>query len=640
MKTIMKKSVNISKLIIFAIFFGFLSIIVNYIGNVIDYKVALIWGMLFILASIVLSINENSNFSYFVLIYLCAFTSECIMQLQIEHSFQLLFTYQRVLDFLLYYFVFLLFGTIAKSKSSGLIIGNIFFFLISSINFAITVFRGKPIYFPDLFSINTAINIVGEYSFPMSKVYFVCIFLYIACVILCVAYKKNYNDCNGRFREKFTKSGLLILIPIMIVFCRIPTQLNLRSYYFTTTQYWLYSFSMSAYQMFVEVPETYNYNEICISEKSDVNDLYEIEKPNVIFIMNESFADLRVISSFEKDDEVMPFFDELKKDKNSASGNLHVSIMGGNTANTEFEVLTGVSMNNLPYDTTAYNLYLNSKTPSLANYFNQLGYRTIAFHPSAKNNYNRNIVYPNLGFQEFYFEEDYTDLKKLRTFASDISNYEHVVEMFENKEKEEKLFLFNVTVQNHGPFTFADSTFNKAIDFKNESFEITEQYLSCLKYSDDALKYLIEYFNNYHEPVILCFFGDHQAKIDDAFYEMLYRKSLSSLTDEETEKRYIVPYLIWTNYDSKMQSNYDVSANYLGTYVIEQIGFPQTGYQKYLNKLRLHYPIITAQTIKKSDLTENISDEEIVNYKNICYNLLFDKNNLWKEIYQLDFNER
>ena len=385
--------------------------------------------------------------------------------------------------------------------------------------------------------------------------------------------------------------------------------------------------------MNIEEPKAYDPETVPIKETSDTAVL-DTQMPNVLFIMNESFADLRVISSFEEGDSAMPFFDELSQRDDVARGNMYVSIYGGNTANTEFEVLTGVSMYILPYDTTAYNLYVNSETMSLASYFNNLGYRTIAFHPSAKTNYNRDNVYPNLGFQEAYFQENFSDLDTLRTFTSDVSNYEKVIEFFEKKNANERLFFFNLTVQNHGPFNFYDDKFENKVAVANEAFSSTQQFLSCLKYSDEALEMLLEYLDTYPEPVAVVFFGDHQAKIDDAFYEMLYEKSLSELSNEEREKQYIVPYMIWTNYQLALEDNVNMSANYLGVYVIEQLGLPQTGYQKFLNSLRQEYPVITAQSIGTDMSTAEFSDSpRLEAYEKCCYNLLFDKDNLWDSIY-------
>lgn len=116
------------------------------------------------------------SFSYPIILLGMAYVAECLMQLQIEHYFELDFSYQRWIDYFIYLLVFWLFSTLSKRKSNGIILGNLFFFALSTINLAITVFRGKPVYFPDLYSVKTAIDVADAFSFPVSKVHLVSAF--------------------------------------------------------------------------------------------------------------------------------------------------------------------------------------------------------------------------------------------------------------------------------------------------------------------------------------------------------------------------------------------------------------------------------------------------------------------------------
>ena len=583
--------------------------------------------------------HKLHGIAHFVMLFTASYVSECLMQLQIEHRFELLFSYQRIIDFLLYLLFFALFASMAKRKSTGIIFGYLFFFCIASLNLAVTVFRGKPVYFPDIYSAGTAMDVAGAYSFPVSKVHIVSALLVLALVLLCAAGRHLREDENGTIQKRMLKSAGIILIPVLLVFLRIPTVLKLRGYYFSTTEYWLYSFSMSGYQMRVFSPDDYDPAHIPIEQTQTAGTVSTDALPNVLFIMNEAFADLRVISDFEEGHKAMPYFDELAKSDFVAAGNLHTSIFGGNTANTEFEVLTGLSMRHLPYDTTAYNLYLNSETHSLADYFVSMGYQTVAFHPSAATNYNRIHVYPNLGFQRALFQEDYDDLETLRTFTSDVSNYEKVIELFDNKPQGTPMFAFNVTVQNHGPFDIHDETFENKVVMEDPGFPSAEQYLSCLNYSDEALRGLLTYLDAYPEPVAVVFFGDHQAKIEDAFYEKLFEKPVGELSDEENRKKFIVPYMIWTNYELVLEDGVDMSANYLGAYVLDQLGMPQPPYYTFLNDLRERYPILTLHEIAAADHVSTDGESMLDAYESISYNLLFDKTHLWNSIYTFISND-
>lgn len=371
------------------------------VAQVISAKVTFIWGILFLINYFNWGKIWDNKFAYIALIILLAYSCEVSMQLMIEHTYDIGFTYQKVIDFILYLFIYLLCGELFNNKKIGLCICLILSWVMITLNLYVTFYRGRPIYFPDLFSAATVVDVAGKYTLFLSKIHVVCTLLFVTCFlpIMCPS-----NKCEPiSIKEKWIKIGVLLVIPCLVILLKIPTALQLRGYFFSTTEYWLYSFAMSGYQMQIEEPENYEPDEKCIEVTSDILPFEASSYPNVVFVMNESFADFRIFSDFFNSEKIIPFFDKESSEYDSISGNLHVSIYGGNTANTEFEVLTGISMNFLPYDTTAYNLYINSETYSLATYFNDLGYRTIAFHPSAKTNYNRNKVYPNLGFQETYF---------------------------------------------------------------------------------------------------------------------------------------------------------------------------------------------------------------------------------------------
>lgn len=578
--------------------------------------------------------RPNPKVLYGIAAVTMAYLCECVMQIQIEHRFALLFSYQRIIDYALYLLVFLILITALRRKSSGLILGTIFFYGISTLNLAVTVFRGKPVYFPDIYSAGTAMAVAGEYSFPISKVHIVSTILMASCVLLLTILRERQDDKNAALGKRMLRVCAMLMIPAALVLFRIPTVLQLRGYYFSTTEYWLYSFSMSAYQMRVLTPSGYESDRVPENvEQQRIQHLSD-ERPNVVFIMNEAFSDLRMISSFEGEDSVMPFFDELAAKDTAARGTLHTSIYGGNTANTEFEVLTGVSMYHLPFDTTAYNLYLNRPTHSLADYFSSLGYQTAAFHPSAATNYNRIRVYPNLGFGKSLFQEDFSDLETLRTFTSDVSNYEIIIEMLDQKESGKPLFLFNVTVQNHGPFDIQDDAFENKVTLPDPNQKEAAQFFSCIKYSDEALEEFVSYVESYPEPVVLVFFGDHQPKINDTFYDMLFGKSPVELSEEENLNRFMVPYLIWTNYGLPLEDGVEMSANYLGAYVVEQLGLPQTQYQCFLNTLRESYPVITVHGVRDAE-TDPDSSGMLGTYEQLSYNLLFDKKHIWEDVYSL-----
>ena len=94
-------------------------------------------------------------------------------------------------------------------------------------------------------------------------------------------------------------------------------------------------------------------------------------------------------------------------------GKLYVSVKGGNTANTEFEFLTGNSMGFLPAGSVPYQQYIKQEQPSLASHLGALGYVTSALHPYRAKRAGRDKVYPLLGFDNTYFQNDFENATKL-----------------------------------------------------------------------------------------------------------------------------------------------------------------------------------------------------------------------------------
>ena len=117
------------------------------------------------------------------------------------------------------------------------------------------------------------------------------------------------------------------------------------------------------------------------------------KKPNVIAIMNESFADLKAVGDLQTSKDYMPFFRKLKE--NAIKGYTYSSVFGGNTANSEFEFMTGNTLAFLPDNSVPYQLFLRSKTAGLTYTLKDQGYSPCyALHPFYKTGYGRYKVYP------------------------------------------------------------------------------------------------------------------------------------------------------------------------------------------------------------------------------------------------------
>ena len=106
----------------------------------------------------------------------------------------------------------------------------------------------------------------------------------------------------------------------------------------------------------------------------------------------------------------------------------------------------------LPEDAVPFHLYVSDGAPSLGAQMKALGYRTVFFHPYLASGWNRRAVYQDFGFDEISFQEAVSDPDYMRGYITDRSSYEHLVQLYEEKEPGEPLFLFNVTMQNHSAY--------------------------------------------------------------------------------------------------------------------------------------------------------------------------------------------
>lgn len=341
----------------------------------------------------------------------------------------------------------------------------------------------------------------------------------------------------------------------------------------------------------------------------------EEEKPLVITIMNESFSDLSVLGPFKCAAEHLKFHRSLKTDPGMIEyGWDYVSTRGGGTARTEFEYLTGSSMQFVP-GSIPFIQYGFEGVPSAAHDFKRVGYTTVAMHPEDPKNWSRDRVFREMGFDRFLSREDFPDARPMVFgHTDDRSNYERLLQ--EVRSHEEPLFLFNVTMQNHGGYAlkaFTDAGRTPVpIDEDLSAFTDAQAFETLMKASDDALAFLIGELRKEKRPVLLTFFGDHQPALDERFEKSLIRKSFEKeggriIPEIEVGERYFkVPYFIWTNREElreKISARAEaeaaggivrrtdvISPNYLGIMTEYYAGLPLTEYGSFLHMLRGKVP--------------------------------------------------
>lgn len=338
------------------------------------------------------------------------------------------------------------------------------------------------------------------------------------------------------------------------------------------------------------------------------NAVLEEPLPNIVVIMNEAFSDLRVLGDFETDVPVLPFWDSLQS--NVIRGWANVSVLGGSTANSEYEFLTSDSAGAFAgASPIPYNSYFTDAEgyPGLVSVLEEQGYETVAFHPYLSSGWNRMQVYHAMDFDDIIFSEDLPEeLDTLRLYVSDKGDYSFVEDWFEEKDAGVPQFFFNVTMQNHGGYTYNGDDFESTVHLTGDAagrFPQTEQYLSLMKASDEALCGLLSYFEEYAEPVILVLFGDHQPRLETGFYEYVSGSPYDRWDLEQRSRQYKTPFIIWSNY--ALPEDYvelgDVSLNYLGPLLLQRAGLKMSGYQRFMLEEYEKLPVYTGQVIQDAE---------------------------------------
>ena len=363
-------------------------------------------------------------------------------------------------------------------------------------------------------------------------------------------------------------------------------------------------------------------------------------KPNILVIMDESFADLSVLGDFTTNKEVMPFINSLTE--NTIKGHTFSSVYGGCTADSEYEFLSGDSMISYPNGAVPYQTYLKSTTymSTIVKNLQNFGYDTTSYHPNEASNWNRTKIYKAIGFDKTMWIGDTINPEYIRNYTSDASDFDTVINQFENKG-DKPLFLFNITMQNHGGYLISDFENEIKVTSADEGiYPKTEQFLTLANKTDEDVKNLLEYLKDYDEPTIVVFFGDHHPKIDSNFIEDMLGESMDNLEIEDLQKLYQTPFFIWANYDIPEQDNVDISINYLSTLLCDTAGLPTTAYQEYLRALREKYPVLNGNGVidsegtyyTKTDALEKF--EDLVTYESFIYNHMFDTKGYIKSFFE------
>ncbi len=552
-----------------------------------------------------------------------------------------------ILNLIVFALIFLVLSGLCKKVCVAAPLANLITCLIGLANYYTILFRDNPILPWDILSVKTAFSVTSNYTFSVE---YRQLFITLGFLFLMVLGTKITLEISGwKWRSVAAITGICAilglnsLMHIQAVTDRVLTFSNLFTQKFTYRDNGFFiSFMNNLQYLSIDVPEGYSEEKVSeiVKEYAVVGGEETEKRPNIIVIMDEAFSDLSVLTEFETNEDYMPFLRSLMAGEDAVSGNLYVSVCGGNTANTEYEFLTGDTTAFLPDGSVAYQQYVKDVMPNLTDQLLGMGYETLSIHPYNTGGWNRNTVYKWFGFEEMRFRKHFHGPEIIRSYVSDREVFNRILSEIQSSDPEKPLFTFAVTMQNHGGYSklYDNSPITITLSGMEGEYPATENYLSLVKRTDDALAEFIGKVEQLEEETVVVFFGDHQPS--DYGARGVLNQMDGESTFEDQMNRYQVPFVIWANYDIEEKQYERLSINYLSTIMMDALDLPMTDYQKYLLNLSEQLPVVTAiGCIDAEGNHYRVKDDAVQDllhpYSIVQYNHLFGKEDRVDEIFTL-----
>ena len=611
--------------------------IVMYVTIGFHIGVLIAYGLLYyLIKSLKIDLDQRCPWLWTAILFVSGaiFTTFSIQYMLLDSElFQRMSDLKWVLNVLCCLVVYLVVQLFTNNAGLSCIISHTSLLSFAFINYFVYLFRGNEFTFSDIRSIGTGLSVAGNYKLQLNDRGAYAIFgaaLFIAFVRKC--------------HVKFARAWQMRIIDAMLAaICVIIVGM---AAYDVNTETWeqkgtyrngyILNYILGIRDSFIAQPDGYSEEAIQkLEKKYSSNDKdyskTDIKDPTIIVIMNESFSNLSVLGDLQTNIPLTPFIDSLKE--NTTKGYALSSVFGAKTPNSEWEYLTGNSMAFLPAGSVVYQQYISDTPTSIVSNLKDDGYTCVAMHPYYATGWSRNQVYPKIGYDEMHFIDDFDQTKILREYITDQELYDKIIERYESRGANEKLYLMGITMQNHGGYGEPYDNFYEGCYKIGRSYTDANQYLSLVHESDKAVKNLIEYFSKVDDPVEIVFFGDHQPSLNSNFYPLLNGKGMSGLTEDELEALYTVPFFIWTNYDTPEETVDITSLDFLSTMTLERAGIELPAYNKFLADMMETVPAVNSRGYysKEKQCYQHIDDatgeeaEWIKNYHMLQYNSMFDK---------------
>ena len=524
--------------------------------------------------------SQHPLLSCFILAFIINFLMECLGRRNPLEG--IIYLFQNPLMFIYNVLIIMLTLSVALLFKRRVFVS----FLITVIwlgsaiaNCVLLGFRTTPFSAIDLTMVSYALSIIDIYLSKAEIILVSALTLIVVALIIYIAIKAP----KLQRKVRYIKAIAVILALAIIVFFATSTAIRMQ---FLSSRfdnladaYKNYGFAYCLSNSFIDsgIDKPDNYNEDTIKEINETasaaleSDNTKERHPNIIFLQMESFFDPNNIKDFYYSRNPIPNFTKMKEE--GMNGFLNVATVSAGTANTEFEILTGMSLQyfgagEYPYKT----VLLEKNCESLANNLRQLGYATTAIHNNRASFYGRNEVFPNLGFDTFISKEYMMDMEYTPvSWVKDKVLTKEIIGALDATEEND--FIFTISVQGHGKYP---TEFNGSEDYHVYVYgEGDEDRIAGFSYlvnqyyeMDQFLKELTDALEDYKEDTVLVVYGDHLPGLD------LEASDLKNNSLFQTE------YVVWSNFGLKGE-DMDVYTYQLGAKVLGLLGIHEGTMTRY-----------------------------------------------------------
>ena len=397
------------------------------------------------------------------------------------------------------------------------------------------------------------------------------------------------------------------------------------------------AFTVNLLSTNIEKPSGYSADAVdaLLSEYEDIGASKEFSSPDIILILSESFWDPTLLpgTTFSKDP--LANFREIASRENAVSGRFFTTGFGGGTVRPEFEVLTGMTTDYLPSGCVPWQ-YLTAPTESYVSIYHDMGYNTVALHPYKASFYSRKTIYPNIGIDALYFEDELYALGRegkidLSIRGKQISDdtFVNAIQYYLDVHADAPVFLFGISMENHQPYP---NKFDPiTIEVSNPSFsadvlDAVSNYTMGVTDADASLSKLCDFIDDRARDTVLVWFGDHLPTIGANMGAYVQSGMLSDYDKEEYEMLYSTPFLVYANFELEegtllhKGNDNDISSYNLMNGVAELIGAPRTAFMQYLSDYARIEPYyhIRLQRAAKVEAKAYVEGHKLLTYDRVA----------------------